>query len=48
MLDPVKRYWYGFCFKKYHIVPYHSEKELLTIHVLTTVKLSFIRDRPGS
>ena len=33
-------------FKKYHIVPFHSVEVLLMI--LTTVKLSFIRDCPGS
>ena len=45
-LDTVKMYWYRYNFKEYHIVLSHSFKVLLT--VLSNVKLSFIRDCPGS
>ena len=42
-LDTVKRYryWYRYCFKEYHMLPFHSLDVLLTI--LTTVKLPYIR-----
>ena len=47
--DTVKRfqyqYWYQY-WHQYRFLPIHSLKVLLTI--LTTVKLSFIRDCPGS
>ena len=50
--DIVKRYRYLYCTAKnpfsfkYHIVLFHSLKVLLMI--LTIVKLSFIKDHPGS